>query len=96
MSSEDNWLQLMSRKEKRRSEQAEEDGSLKKILLTMEEKRIGLEERRLQIEEQREDRRMQLEQERLSIDRQKAQNETMKLEHDRKVFEMAMRNNSRN
>jgi hypothetical protein len=34
--------------------------------------------------------------ERLSIDRQRAQNEAMKLEHDRKVFEMAMRNNSRN
>jgi hypothetical protein len=96
LSSEDNWLQLLSRKEKRRSELTEEEGSLKKMLLTMEEKRISLEERRLQIEEQREDRRMQIEQERLSIDRQRAQNETMKLENERKIFEMAMRNNGRN
>jgi hypothetical protein len=77
---EDNWLQLLNKKEKRRAEQAEEEVSTKKLLMELEEKRFALEERRLLMEEQR-----------IAVDRQRVANEQMMFENQRKMLEMAFK-----
>ena len=60
---EEMWLRLMERREARRAMKEQEEKSLERILVEMEESRIRMEEQRLQLEEQR-----------LKVEAQKAEN----------------------
>jgi hypothetical protein len=72
---EDTWMQYLREKAKRREEEAGEDGSLKKLLLTLEEKRLAMEVRREEKQLAMEERRLLLEERRLLMEEMIHQNQ---------------------